>query len=54
MSNIAELEASLHDMFGSFDMSDIDDSANLDLAHGEVREIRTDLTILASARSSGN
>ncbi|WP_167736448.1 hypothetical protein [Nocardioides sp. 1609] len=54
MSNIAELEASLQDLFETFDMSDIDHNADLDLVDGEVREIRTDLTVLAASRPSGN
>ncbi len=54
MSNIAELEASLQDLFESFDMSDTGHSADLDLVEGEVREIRTDLTLMAASRPSGN
>jgi hypothetical protein len=53
MSNISELEASLKDLFDSFDPSFAGDT-EVELVPGDVREIRTDLTILAAARPSGN
>lgn len=53
MSNISELEASLKDLFDSIDLS-FTDEADVELVHGDVREVRTDLTILAAARPSGN
>lgn len=55
MSNISELEASLQGLFESFDLSSIDDAAEIGLVPGDdVREIRTDLMILAGSRPSGN
>lgn len=53
MSNISELEASLKDLFDSVDLSSFDE-VDVELVEGDVREVRTDLTVLSAARPSGN
>jgi hypothetical protein len=56
MSSITELESALSDVFASFEESTViaADTVRVDVAQADVREIRTDLTILAGSRPSGN
>ncbi|GAA3018366.1 hypothetical protein GCM10020229_32010 [Kitasatospora albolonga] len=54
MSDIAALESALSEVFAEFDVEVEEGTTGADVMQTDIRVIRTDLSVLAGSRPSGN